>query len=431
MVDECEQVRTQRDLALGRESPGVVARMFVFAVVCMAVGLAVLADAGVATWRLAAAVVGMLVASALHLALSRGARRSGRIDRTVLLNQLVSHAWLGCLFALTGGLRSPFLPWVTGTIVLGAMMFGMTAQGALSSLVLFGVLAVVALLPQDVTGPPVTGWHYEVVAVLVFLYALVLVRAFVAQIALASAEASAAVDAQREARIAEAHAHSRRLQQIGARVADELRTPLDEIRELVAGLVTAGGSDKTRQRLEVVQSEIARMDTILREYLSYARPLEDLDPRPVDLAELATASAAVVSGRAENARIALDVRARPAPITADPRRLREALMNLLSNAIDATPTGGAVTVETAATDDGGGVVTIADTGRGMSNEHVARLGTSYFTTRADGTGLGVVLVQGVVAQHGGRLDYESQLGRGTRVTVRLPAQPPPRSGVVL
>jgi signal transduction histidine kinase len=166
------------------------------------------------------------------------------------------------------------------------------------------------------------------------------------------------------------------------------------------------------------------MRVIVGDYLSATRPLEDLDPEPVDLATLAGESAAVVAGRAEHDRIAIELGTVGCPLEADPRRLREALLNLLSNALDATPAGGTVRVETAPLAAGGATLTVIDSGRGMTEDQLARIGTSFFTTRAEGTGLGVSLVKGVVAQHGGTVTYDSTPDRGTRVTITLPPRLP-------
>jgi signal transduction histidine kinase len=71
------------------------------------------------------------------------------------------------------------------------------------------------------------------------------------------------------------------------------------------------------------------------------------------------------------------------------------------------------------------MIEVIDTGRGIKPDDLPRLGTSFFTTRDGGTGLGVVLASTVVAQHGGTIHYDSEPGRGTTVTVRLPAEPGP------
>lgn len=106
-------------------------------------------------------------------------------------------------------------------------------------------------------------------------------------------------------------------------------------------------------------------------------------------------------------------------VEADPRRLTEALLNLVANAIEATPPGGEVVVEVRPAGDQAEIV-VRDTGRGMPADTLKRIGTPFFTTRDDGTGLGVVLARSVIAQHGGSLRYESEPGRGTRVKVTLP-----------
>ena len=109
------------------------------------------------------------------------------------------------------------------------------------------------------------------------------------------------------------------------------------------------------------------------------------------------------------------------PLVADPRRLKEALLNLAANALEATPAGGTLGLRWGE-DAGGAWLTLQDSGRGMSAQVLARVGTPFFTTREKGTGLGVVLARSVLAQHGGSLTFESEEGRGTRVTLRLPTE---------
>ncbi|MBK7073112.1 MAG: sensor histidine kinase [Myxococcales bacterium] len=216
-----------------------------------------------------------------------------------------------------------------------------------------------------------------------------------------------------------------RLQSVGAKVAHELKNPLASVKGLAQLLARNAGDPRTRERLDVVQSEIARMETILGEYLSFSRPLEDLKPEPIALDGVVRDAAAVVAGRAEHHGLALEVDTAPVTLVADARRLKEALLNLLANAIEATPSGGAIRVRTRKDADGSGVIEVIDTGRGIKPDELARLGTSFFTTRDGGTGLGVVLASTVVAQHGGTIRYDSTPGRGTTVTVRLPTAPGP------
>ncbi|MCA9701908.1 MAG: HAMP domain-containing histidine kinase, partial [Myxococcales bacterium] len=223
-----------------------------------------------------------------------------------------------------------------------------------------------------------------------------------------------------------AEAHGRRLQSVGGKVAHELKNPLAAIKGLVQLMARGANESRTQQRLDVVQGEIERMELILREYLSFSRPLEDLEPEPIDLADLVERVTLVIAGRAEQAQIRVSIDTEPVPLVGDPRRLQEALLNLMANAIEACTAGGWIEVSARPTVDGGRVE-IRDGGRGIAPEDLERLGCSFFTTRADGNGLGVVLVIGVVAQHGGRIEFASEPGRGTRVTVQLPSAPSPTS----
>jgi len=124
------------------------------------------------------------------------------------------------------------------------------------------------------------------------------------------------------------------------------------------------------------------------------------------------------------------------PVQGDPRRLKEALINLVANAIEATPSGGSVHLRVRTT---ASAVTleVKDSGRGIAPDDLERLGTSFFTTRPNGTGLGVVLAQGVITQHGGTLSYTSAVGQGTSATITLPGkaaaatpEPAPRAAMV-
>jgi len=94
-------------------------------------------------------------------------------------------------------------------------------------------------------------------------------------------------------------------------------------------------------------------------------------------------------------------------------------LNLVLNAIDATPRGGSVTLAFALTTDGDLELTVVDTGKGMDATTLAKVGTPFFSLREGGTGLGVALARQVAEQHGGALTYESERGGGTKATFRI------------
>lgn len=237
---------------------------------------------------------------------------------------------------------------------------------------------------------------------------------------LAANRAGDSYECLREERVVEAEAQLRRLQSVGAKVAHELKNPLASIKGLCQLVARAPESERTQERLAVVASEISRMETILNEYLSFSRPLEDLNAEAVDLTALARDVLDVLAGRADQAGVELSLEGPATRVQGDPRRLKEALINIVANAIEATPDGGRVQVRVR--NAGDITLEVKDTGRGIAPEDLERLGTSFFTTRPNGTGLGVVLAQGVITQHGGSLAYTSTVGHGTTATITLPGK---------
>src|SRR5262249_36908334 len=106
-------------------------------------------------------------------------------------------------------------------------------------------------------------------------------------------------------------------------------------------------------------------------------------------------------------------------VEADEAQLARALGNLVANALDAMPKGGALTLRTFAI-AGGVAVEVEDTGTGLTPEQRARLFTPYYTTKQGGTGLGLAIVQGIVSDHGGRVEVRSTPGQGTTFRLVLP-----------
>jgi len=208
------------------------------------------------------------------------------------------------------------------------------------------------------------------------------------------------------------------LDQMGVKAAHELKNSLTGVKALVQLGLRNPAETASHERLIVVEREVKRMQEILSSYLSSARPLAEVRPARVDLGPLVSAVLRVLSGRADEAGVRLFSQG-DATVQADRRRLEEALLNLVANGIEATPPGGEVVVEVRPFSDEIELV-VRDTGRGMPPEALRRLGTPFFTTRAEGTGLGVVLARSVIALHGGTLRYESEPGKGTTVRATLP-----------
>lgn len=395
----------------------------VFTTVLTGVVLALLAAAGFPAWRLGVIAVTLVIVTALHLVLLSRTTRSDQVAYTALYFCLLSAPAHFSAYAMTGGLLSPLLPMQAAALAGPLPALALPRQRPIVFGTVVATVAALGLLPHRWAGDPPAAPYAQVLVVLAFAWAVFVVRTMAASMDDARSRAVRSMDDLRAERLNEALALARRLQSVGAKVAHELKNPLAAIKGLVQLVERSASDDPSRERLGVVRSEVDRMEVILRDYLSFARPLEDLVPAPVDLGALGRDVAAVLAARAEAGGVSLVVQGEPVVVRADRRRLKEAFLNLLSNALEATPAGGSVRLEVAPDGDGATVV-VRDTGRGIPPDHLDRLGQSYFTTREGGTGLGFVLARSAVTQHGGRLEVDSKVGVGTTITVRLPAAPP-------
>jgi signal transduction histidine kinase len=108
-------------------------------------------------------------------------------------------------------------------------------------------------------------------------------------------------------------------------------------------------------------------------------------------------------------------------VTADPAKLRQVLWNLLRNAAEAAADGGKHVRVAAARDPDGATIIVEDDGPGIPREQIPLIFDPFFTTKRRGTGLGLATCHSVVAEHGGRIHVESDLGKGTRMVVHLPS----------
>jgi signal transduction histidine kinase len=389
-----------------------------YAAVAVAVG-----TAGQPLWRLGA----VLAIAALHsigqFVVVRWTADARKVERSVVLATATILVLVSALAALTGGLDSPLVIALPTLLLPSALILGVGRTTRVFAVVLIVFLLLLMKAPKALTGPPLPELHRHALVVAAGLWSMLYLFILTRRVSAATRAASSALGDLREERLTLELGHLRRLQSVGAKVAHELKNPLAAVKGLVQLVARAPDGERSHERLEVVQGEIARMETILHEYLSFARPLEDLAAQPVDLAGLTEAVTAVLAGRADQGQVTVAVTGPAVRLQADPRRLKEALLNVLANAIDFTPPGGRVDVEVAP-HEGGGRVTVRDTGHGISPDDLSRVGTSFFTTRETGTGLGVVLAKNVVAQHGGTFHLASERGRGTTVTIQLPGQPP-------
>ncbi len=184
--------------------------------------------------------------------------------------------------------------------------------------------------------------------------------------------------------------------------------------------VPAGPPPEALQHVDVIAREIRRLDEVVQGFLKFTRP-EDLKLQPVNLSELVREVVPIVAPEAERRQVHIAVDASAAPeVNGDPAMLRQALLNLALNACQAMPDGGTLRISCEGVRDRRVKIVVADTGVGIKPDHLQRIFDLYFTTKADGSGIGLSMVYRTVQMHDGEIEVQSTPGKGTTFTILLP-----------
>jgi len=221
----------------------------------------------------------------------------------------------------------------------------------------------------------------------------------------------------------------RRMAELGSvtgALAHEIKNPLSTVglnlRLLEEDL--GGAEPRLVNRLAVVQRETNRLRDILDDFLRYAGKME-LDRRPTDLNALLNELVDFFSPQAQLQRVQL--RLRPpeppgAPIIADidPRAIKQAVLNLMINAVQAMTSGGELILSAKAAGNGMAVVEVIDTGPGIPPESLEKIFLADYSTKKGGTGLGLPMTRRIAEEHGGSLTVRSELGKGTDFALAMP-----------
>ncbi len=219
--------------------------------------------------------------------------------------------------------------------------------------------------------------------------------------------------------------HFATLGELAAGLAHEIRNPLAGI----AGVIEIVGRDlppnsPARSVIKDAKEEAVQINRILTDLLDTARP----KPPQFRVSDLrATADHAVMFARQQaitkRIMVELDVSGTIPPVEHDPNQINQVLLNLLLNAIQAMDKPGTIRVSLE-NDDDDVLITVADEGKGIPAENLPNIFRPFFTTKGHGTGLGLSLARRIVEAHGGQIEVASEVGRGSRFTIRLPIARP-------
>jgi signal transduction histidine kinase len=218
------------------------------------------------------------------------------------------------------------------------------------------------------------------------------------------------------------------------RLAHEVRNPLSSLdihvqllEEDLASLAPQVREQLT-PRLEIIHGELHRLEGIVERFLRLAGPA-GVDLELVDIAKILTHVCELMRPEAAARDIAISTRIAESlpPVMADPVRLTQALLNVLINAIQAVEGKGRVEASAAAA-DGMICVTVSDNGPGIPLEKLASIFDPYFTTKAEGSGLGLWIAQQIITAHGGGLEAQNGPAGGAVLTMRLPLK---RAGIAI
>lgn len=361
-------------------------------------------------------------------------RRHGMMGRTVPMNLTFAViAPLLVVFA-TGGLSSPFL-YVTVAIGLVCAIslhrrLALALAGIQAAAIwLMALLEIYGVIPdlnlRAFGGGARSGWNdAHIVSNAVLLTAVLLLAQTVGHAVRTMVDGMLrhALEAQQDT--LQAHAElPAELAALSGEIAHELKNPLASIKGLSGLLADNVSEGKGAERLAVLRREVERMQEILEEFLNFSRPLVPLSVQTVELGALCEEVAALHEGMARERGVRLEVTGAEATVGGDGRKLKQILLNLVQNAIDASPDGATVTMTVEPTGHGARLQ-VLDRGRGLDAQLGGRVFEPGVTTKPGGSGLGLTIARAIARQHGGDLTLGPRPGGGCTAELTLPATPP-------
>ena len=238
-------------------------------------------------------------------------------------------------------------------------------------------------------------------------------------------------EAEREQRILVEQSHAQLVQseklaatgRLAASLAHEINNPLQAIHTSLQLMINFDVEPEEQQEyIRMADEEVKRLIDIATSVMDFARPSRpQLEATFVD--QVIERTLALANKYLQHRHIAVKQDLAPGlpPVMAVPGELRQVLLNLVLNAVEAMPGGGTLTVTSFLTNDGQQAVSISDTGRGIPPEHLDRIFEPFFSTKESGTGLGLSVSYNVIQAHGGEITVQSQIDSGSTFTVLLPS----------
>ncbi len=388
--------------------------------------LAVLIGRGVPLTRALVQTAAVLASVGLFAHQARRAQACGSAAQGLLVGTLL----LLVSIANTGGLASPML--IGGMPLVVATMFAplsRPARGTIFATLIAGLSVMVLasrtklgeLVPPLAPTGPLPTPEYVFLSAISVAFAGLSVYHIARKITRLHERVALEVAARREEVCTDTEDRTRALEGIAARLAHEVKNPLAAIKGLSSLMARQATDPKVAERMSIVAAEADRLQAIVDGFLSFSRGLDELSLGPTKPFEIARELTVLLETRAAELGVLLEVKGNEEfVLNADGRKLRQALLNLVLNAMQASPAGEKVTVGVSKSCGWGACITVTDHGPGMSSETLERIKKPYFTTRKGGTGLGIAIARGLIEQHGGKLEYESTLGTGTTARIELP-----------
>ncbi|SMD01151.1 PAS domain-containing sensor histidine kinase [Sporomusa malonica] len=210
--------------------------------------------------------------------------------------------------------------------------------------------------------------------------------------------------------------------QLAAGIAHEIRNPLTSIKGFIQLMARRNDRPPRPEHLEIIVAEIGRIDNLISEFQMLARPPKEPVFEKVNMCKLLQDIAFLMEGQLHDKHAELDIKLPTLGCVAfgDVSQLKQVFINLLKNAVEAVPDKGKVVVAIGR-QQGMMAITVEDNGNGIPQEIIDKLGTPFFTTKENGTGLGLSVCYSIVQSHGGKISVSSQTSQGTTFTVLLPA----------